>query len=147
MNILVTDTGFQAETQPLSWVHYTPEITWPASALEIAPTADLQPLHTHLDNIRHIRITFPIFSDGRGYTLARQLRLLGYRGHLRAAGALLPDQYGIARQVGFDAIELTPEQAHRHPEAYWHFRADWSQYDYQARLGSNLSQQTIATCN
>ncbi len=137
MNILVTDAGFQEETQPLSWVDYTPEMAWPARgcATDIPATTDPGQLDAHLDHISHIRITFPKFSDGRGYTLARQLRLLGYRGHLRAAGDLLPDQYAIARQVGFDAIELTSAQATCHPEACWRRRTDWSQHDYQVRLG------------
>lgn len=137
MNILVTDTGFEPETHPLAWVPYTPEMIWPVGvcALAVPATTDPERLHAHLDNISDIRITFPRFSDGRGYTLARQLRLLGYRGSLRAAGDLLPDQYAIARQVGFDAIELTPEQAARQPEACWLVRTDWLQSNYQARLG------------
>lgn len=140
MTILVTDTGFEEETQPLKWVPYLSGMTWPAGtcAAEIPATTDPEQLAAHLDAIRYIRITFPTFRDGRGYTLARQLRLLGYRGHLRAAGNLLPDQYAIARQVGFDVIELTPEQAACHPEVCWRLRADWPQHDYQARLGYNL---------
>ncbi|MEM6406346.1 MAG: DUF934 domain-containing protein [Pseudomonadota bacterium] len=143
MNILVTDTGFQKETQPHAWVTYMPDMIWSADiyALEVPVTTDTQSLYAHLDNISHIRIPFAKFSDGRGYTLARQLRLLGYREHLRAVGELLPDQYAIARQVGFDAIELTPEQATRHPEACWQIRTDWSQHDYQARLGYNISSE------
>ncbi len=139
--ILVTDAGFQEETQPLTWVGYIPGMAWPdgVCATDIPATTDPEQLDAHLDHISHIRITFPKFSDGRGYTLARQLRLRGYRGHLRAAGDLLPDQYAIARQVGFDVIELTSEQATRHPEACWRRRADWSQHDYQARLGCHLN--------
>ena len=50
-----------------------------------------------------LEIAFPSFKDGRGFTLARELRdRLGYRGWLRASGDLLPDQATHLRDVGFD---------------------------------------------
>jgi uncharacterized protein (DUF934 family) len=55
-----------------------------------------------------IRIRFGGFADGRGFTLARQLRAAGFAGRLRAAGALLPDQRAALRGCGFDEVELEP---------------------------------------
>jgi phosphoadenosine phosphosulfate reductase len=53
----------------------------------------------------HVDIRFDSFKDGRGFTLATQLRQrAGFRGHLRATGDLIPDQAQFLRRVGFDAI-------------------------------------------
>lgn len=81
-----------------------------------------------------IRIDFPVFSDGRGFSLARQLRLLGYTGRLRAKGHVLADQYAMARRTGFDEIEIDQDLARRQPEAQWRERADWRTRDYQNPL-------------
>jgi uncharacterized protein (DUF934 family) len=59
-------------------------------------------------------------ADGRGFSIASRLRAMGYRGRLRAAGPLVADQFGIARRVGFDEIELPEALAERQPEAQWH---------------------------
>jgi uncharacterized protein (DUF934 family) len=81
-----------------------------------------------------IRITFPVFSDGRGFTLARRLRVMGYSGRLRAQGQVIADQYAMARRCGFDEVEISDDLAARQPEDQWQFRADWRAHDYQARL-------------
>ena len=86
-------------------------------------------------HLRMIRIDFPSFADGRGFTLARLIRLLGFTGRLRAKGRVIADQYAMARRSGFDEIEISPELASRQPEEQWLFRAnEWQEYDYQARL-------------
>ena len=66
-----------------------------------------------------IAIHFPVFSDGRGFTLARRLRRLGWSGHLRTRGPLLPDQFVMALACGFDAVELSPELVGRHGLQSW----------------------------
>ena len=82
-----------------------------------------------------IEITFPAFSDGRGFTLGRQLRAAGFRGRLRAAGPLLPDQYPMARRCGFDEIALPPALFQRQGgAAVWASRLDWQAHDHRARL-------------
>ena len=53
-----------------------------------------------------IRIDFPTFADGRGFTIAKALRRAGYRGRLRAHGHVLSDQYAMARRSGFDEVEM-----------------------------------------
>lgn len=81
-----------------------------------------------------IRIDFPSFADGRGFTLARLLRLQGFTGRLRARGHVLADQYAMARRSGFDEVEIDEALARRQPEDQWRARADWRAHDYQARL-------------
>ena len=52
-------------------------------------------------------LTFSNFTDGRAYSIARQLREIGYSRELRAAGNVLPDQIQFMRQVGFDSFEVS----------------------------------------
>lgn len=53
-----------------------------------------------------IAVDFPKFSDGRGYSIAYNLRArLGYTGELRAIGDVLRDQLFYLQRVGFDAFE------------------------------------------
>lgn len=53
-----------------------------------------------------IAIEFPVFTDGRGYSLARMLREQGYTGELRAVGDVLPDQLFYMARCGFDTFAL-----------------------------------------
>lgn len=52
-----------------------------------------------------IAVDFPQFSDGRGYSLAYNLRArLGFTGQLRAIGEILRDQLYYLQRVGFNAF-------------------------------------------
>jgi uncharacterized protein (DUF934 family) len=66
-----------------------------------------------------IRVEFPSMGDGRGFSIARRLRELGFAGRLRAAGPLIADQFAAARRVGFDEVEVPESLAARQPEASW----------------------------
>ena len=134
--VIVTDTGFE----PDDWAHgfATPD-TLPATAgaalaVDLSPDADLSALNGRLESIDMIRIDFPSFSDGRGFTLARRLRLKGFHGRLRAKGHVIADQYAMARRSGFDEVEIPAELARRQTEDQWLARANWKAHDYQARL-------------
>ena len=127
MTVIVTDTGFGAETWTGGFETET--------ALDLAPDADLATLSNQLPGLEMIRIHFPSFADGRGFTLARQLRHMGYVGRLRAYGHVLADQYAMARRSGFDEVEIDEDLAARQPEDQWQARANWQAHDYQARLG------------
>lgn len=75
------------------------------------PGDDLEALGRQADGLGLIAIEFPVFTDGRGYSMARLLRdRLGYRGQLRATGDILRDQLWFLHQVGFDAFELRADQ-------------------------------------
>jgi uncharacterized protein (DUF934 family) len=69
-----------------------------------------------------------------GFSIAAELRRMGYKGRLRAKGHVISDQYAMARRVGFDEVEIDDTLAARQPEAEWLFRANWTEHDYQARL-------------
>jgi len=79
-------------------------------------------------------ITVESFADGRAFSIAKRLRLLGFTGRIRLKGDVLPDQYAMARRSGIDDVEISQAHADRCQEADWVFRADWRNHDYQARL-------------
>jgi len=124
MTVIVRDDGFHAD----DWSDDTAR----AGVLDLEPGVDATSLD--LSGIAAIRVRFPVFSDGRGFTLAHRLRARGFTGRLRAAGPLIADQYAMARRAGFDEVEIADDQADRQPEPHWLARTDWRRGDYQARL-------------
>lgn len=100
--------------------------------LLIAPDTELSTLEPLLPSLRLIVIPFASNTDGRGFSLARQLRMAGYRGHLRARGHLLVDQLRAALRCGFDDLEISADHARRMPEAQW--RAVPMAQGYQSHL-------------
>jgi len=62
-------------------------------------------LKDDLSKLQVIAVDFPKFTDGRGYSIAFNLRSrLGYQGELRAIGDVLRDQLFYMHRVGFDAF-------------------------------------------
>lgn len=62
-------------------------------------------LKDEVQNFPVIAVDFPKFSDGRGYSIAYNLRArLGYTGELRAIGDVLRDQLFYMQRVGFNAF-------------------------------------------
>jgi len=65
-----------------------------------------------LEHIALIAVEFPVFSDGRGYSLAKTLRdQYKFNGEIRATGDVLPDQALYLSRVGFDALELKSDES------------------------------------
>jgi uncharacterized protein (DUF934 family) len=132
MSVIVTDAGFKPA--PALDIVALAELTPEATAVDLAHTDDPAALEPHLARLTLIRVAFPAFSDGRAFTIARRLRIMGYTGTLRAHGHVIADQYAMARRVGFDEVEISEDLAARQPEDQWRFRADWQAHDYQSRL-------------
>jgi uncharacterized protein (DUF934 family) len=58
-----------------------------------------------------IAVDFPKFADGRGYSIAYNLRArLGFEGELRAIGDVLRDQLFYMQRVGFNAFATRPDR-------------------------------------
>lgn len=58
-----------------------------------------------------IAVDFPKFADGRGYSIAYNLRArLGFTGELRAIGDVLRDQLFYMQRVGFNAFATRPDR-------------------------------------
>ena len=131
MTVIVTDSGFAPDD--FTGAFAAPEEAG-ASALDLSSDFDIRSLTRPLDDIALIRVAFPGFADGRGFSIARALRRMGYRGRLRAHGHILADQYTMLRRSGFDEAEIADDLAARQPEAQWLARADWRENDYRSRL-------------
>ena len=74
--------------------------------VRLEPADDPHELEEHLDRLALIEISFPKYTDGRGYSQAQLLRRrFGYSGELRAVGHVLRDQILYMNRSGFDAFE------------------------------------------
>ncbi|MEM1005213.1 MAG: DUF934 domain-containing protein [Pseudomonadota bacterium] len=133
MNVIVSDEGFA----PDDWTDGFVTLEDAANdvvALDVASDTDPDELIDRLGSAQMVRVDFPSSADGRGFTIARVLRLKGYAGRLRAKGHVLADQYAMARRSGFDEVEIDDALAARQPEDQWLARANWKDHNYQARL-------------
>lgn len=67
---------------------------------------DLAELAEDLAALQLIAVDFPKFTDGRGYSIATQLRTrYGYAGELRAIGDVLCDQFFFMIRCGFSTLQ------------------------------------------
>ena len=130
--VIVTDAGFTPA--PAREIVTLADLT-DQTSVDLSNTDDPEALVGRLDQLTLIRVAFPAFNDGRAFTVARKLRMLGYTGQLLAFGPVIADQYAMLRRVGFDGAEIPVEIAARQPAEQWQFRAaDWQANHYQARL-------------
>jgi uncharacterized protein (DUF934 family) len=64
-----------------------------------------------ISNLDLITLEFPVFTDGRSYSIARILReKLGFVGELRAIGNVLRDQFLFMHRCGFNSFEVKREE-------------------------------------
>jgi uncharacterized protein (DUF934 family) len=98
-----------------------PLSVWQAQRAAIAVRGDVgvwlasderpEVLKNDVATIPVIAVDFPKFADGRGYSIAYNLRArLGYTGELRAIGDVLRDQLFYMQRVGFDAFATRPDR-------------------------------------
>ena len=136
MTVIVTDTGFGPDT----WTGGVTTLGAANDAEALDVSSDVQPEDIPIcSGLKLVRVDFPSSADGRGFTIARALRLRGFSGLLRARGHVLADQYTMARRAGFDEVEISDELAERQPQSQWCFRANWQDNDYQNRLRGKRS--------
>ena len=104
----------------------------PAQAAVLAPNdVAAEELAPWFDRLALIAIRFPSATDGRGFSLARQLRRLGFTGVLRASGPLISDQFPQALACGFDEVEIPDAIAARQPVEQWLAALDRVTLTYQ----------------
>lgn len=99
--------------------------------VKLAPDTDLDTLKPRLSSLKTIEIDFPGFADGRGFSIARQLRRMGFQGTLIASGALIPDQYAYAIQCGFDSVLIDDDVYSRQHIDEWREALDTFKLSYQ----------------
>ena len=89
----IRDSGVATELVLLPLALYLAQPQSAAHGVWLAPTDDPMDLQPHLQRVRRIAIDFPVFTDGRGYSIASTLRnRLHYSGELRAIGDILIDR-------------------------------------------------------
>ncbi|CAB3776608.1 hypothetical protein LMG28688_00267 [Paraburkholderia caffeinitolerans] len=77
----------------------------------LAPDSEPADIAGDFEKIALIGVDFPVFRDGRGYSIARLLReRFGYKGELRAIGDVLRDQLRFYERCGFDAYALRADK-------------------------------------
>jgi uncharacterized protein (DUF934 family) len=82
--------------------------------LLIEPGQDISAIAPDLARFALVAVDFPKFTDGRGYSLARQLRgHFGFAGELRATGEVLFDQLQLLARCGFDSFDINDRVAIR----------------------------------
>ncbi len=67
-------------------------------------------IETELSRLDLIIINFPVFTDGRGFSTARELRELGFTGEIRATGDFIRDQLHYLRRCGFNSFEFADQE-------------------------------------
>ena len=78
----------------------------------LAPDESAAALKDDLQRFKVIAIDFPKFTDGRGYSIAYNLRKrLGWTGELRAIGDVLRDQLFQMARCGFDAYATRQDRS------------------------------------
>ena len=74
--------------------------------VQIPGDAEPDVIAADINDLDVVAIHFPVFRDGRGFSLARIIRdRLGFKGELRATGDVLRDQMFFMLRCGFDAFE------------------------------------------
>ena len=120
-NVLIKD----GHTEPADDYDSLPELeaflsSNQGDAVRLPNDVDLEIIKLRLPNIKTIIVEFPSFADGRGFSIARQLRkTYGYKALLIAEGPLIPDQYAFALQCGFDAVKVDEGTYARQSESDW----------------------------
>jgi uncharacterized protein (DUF934 family) len=77
----------------------------------LEPSEDPAELFANAPLPELVAVRFPMFTDGRGYSIARLLRERhGYRSEVRAIGDVLQDTLFDLARCGFDAFALRADQ-------------------------------------
>lgn len=95
------------------WQNYQEEIEQYAGtfALWLDSHENVNDIDGDVNRFPLIALNFPVFSDGRSYSNARELRQrLNYQGEIRAIGDVLRDQLYLMSRCGFDAFQLRHDQ-------------------------------------
>ncbi len=72
-------------------------------AVQLEPGEEPAAIAGDLHRIPMVAIHFPVFTDGRGFSYARELRQRGYEGEIRAVGSFIRDQLAYLARCGVNA--------------------------------------------
>ncbi len=151
MVILVTDTGFHPDDWcdgfvPLAAVSDQAGATLGQLAIDLSNPecgrTEWARLTRLLPRVALVRIRLRHIGDTAGYDLSTSLRRAGFKGRIRAHGAVLAGHYTLARRAGFSEIELQPHQAQRQPCEHWQNDVRWSPLRRLARHNGRVDLRT-----
>jgi uncharacterized protein (DUF934 family) len=78
--------------------------------IRLESDASVADIAADLGRFSLVALEFPVFTDGRPFSMARQLRdRYGFEGEIRAVGDVLRDQILFMVRCGFDAFEMQGE--------------------------------------
>jgi uncharacterized protein (DUF934 family) len=110
----IADRTAQALIVPLAfWLEHRQELKQRSGKTAVWLESNELPaaLGEDLHSFALIALNFPVFSDGRAYSSARELRSnFMFKGELRAIGDVLRDQLFYMARCGFDAFVLREDQ-------------------------------------
>ena len=104
--LIVPFALWQAEREALTASRSAAEI-----AVWLEPDSEPADIVADFDKLALIAVDFPVFRDGRGFSIARLLReRYGYKGEIRAIGDVLRDQLRFMFRCGFDAYAVRADK-------------------------------------
>jgi uncharacterized protein (DUF934 family) len=75
--------------------------------VRINPDNSIESLDPSIMKVALIEVNFPVFTDGRSFSLAQLLRTrLKFQGEIRAVGQFMPDQIFYLARVGVNSFAL-----------------------------------------
>ena len=102
--------------------------------IELPGETDWREARDAIGGAERVDIRFASFQDGRGFSLATQLRQrAGFSGRLRAVGDLIPDQAQLLARVGFD--DVAPDRTD--------LEADWARARLRFSHAYQPAQDTV----
>ncbi|SIS99667.1 DUF934 domain-containing protein [Neptunomonas antarctica] len=78
--------------------------------LQVNGDDDWVALSAEQANVALIAVEFPVFRDGRGFSIARQLVRAGFSGEIRAVGDVTRDRLAYMQSSGFNAFVIPEER-------------------------------------
>ncbi len=75
-------------------------------AVRLTTADDPETLIDDLQRLQRIEVVFDDANDGRGFSIGRRLREMGFSGEIRATGCYLQDQLHYLSRCGFNGFAL-----------------------------------------
>lgn len=86
-----------------------PEAPAAPVAVKLEPGQPPATIPCALTDLALVEIYFPVFTDGRCFSYARELRERGYQGEIRATGHFIRDQLFYLQRCGFNAFQFADD--------------------------------------
>lgn len=111
------------------------------TGVHVAAAQDPLELPPLFARVSLISVEFPSFADGRGFSIGRCVRSLGFAGRLRATGPVIADQFSYLLACGFDEVAVPEALAERQPVEQWTAQLARITAGYQRGYGRSILDQ------